>query len=144
MRAVAFVLILVMVVCAACGVGGEQQRARNAEAVDEALAQAANGARLRHLMQSLPKGGDLHNHLDGAIYAETWLDWAAEDGLCVDLTVPAIREKDADSCAASGWITAQEARDDTKSSMRSQFARSFLAQAGRDVISSLRRSAGLQ
>jgi len=65
-------------------------------------------------MQSLPKGGDLHNHLDGAIYAETWLDWAAEDGLCVDLKVPAIREKEAVSCAASGWITAQEARDDSE------------------------------
>ncbi len=24
----------------------------------------------------MPKGGDLHNHLSGAIYAETLIDWA--------------------------------------------------------------------
>lgn len=112
MRVVAFVLTFLMVFCVACGVSGEQPRARNAEAVDNALSEASNGAGLRHLMQTLPKGGDLHNHLDGAIYAEAWLDWAAEDGLCVDMKVPAIREQERDSCAASGWITAQEARED--------------------------------
>ena len=31
----------------------------------------------------MPKGGDLHNHLSGAIYAESYLRWAAEDGLCI-------------------------------------------------------------
>jgi len=32
----------------------------------------------------MPKGGDLHNHLSGAIYAETLIDWAAANGSCVD------------------------------------------------------------
>jgi adenosine deaminase len=32
----------------------------------------------------MPKGGDLHNHLSGAIYAESMIRWASEDGLCVD------------------------------------------------------------
>lgn len=31
----------------------------------------------------MPKGGDLHNHLSGAVYAESFLHWAADDGLCV-------------------------------------------------------------
>ena len=31
----------------------------------------------------MPKGGDLHNHLDGAIYAEDLIDFAASDNLCV-------------------------------------------------------------
>jgi hypothetical protein len=31
----------------------------------------------------MPKGGDLHNHLSGAIYAESYLRWAVDDGLCV-------------------------------------------------------------
>ena len=31
----------------------------------------------------MPKGGDLHNHLSGAIYAESYLRWAAEDNLCL-------------------------------------------------------------
>jgi adenosine deaminase len=32
----------------------------------------------------MPKGGDLHSHLSGAIYAETLIDWAAANGSCVD------------------------------------------------------------
>jgi adenosine deaminase len=34
-------------------------------------------------LADMPKGGDLHNHLSGAIYAESYLGWAAADGLCV-------------------------------------------------------------
>ena len=33
----------------------------------------------------MPKGADLHNHLTGAVYAESWIRYAAEDNLCVDL-----------------------------------------------------------
>ncbi|MFE4050838.1 adenosine deaminase [Streptomyces sp. YIM B13518] len=32
----------------------------------------------------LPKGGDLHNHLSGAVSTEYLVELAAEDGLCVD------------------------------------------------------------
>lgn len=35
-------------------------------------------------LQEMPKGGDLHNHLAGAIYAENWIDYAVHDNLCVD------------------------------------------------------------
>ncbi len=35
-------------------------------------------------LREMPKGGDLHNHLLGAIYAESFIQWAAEDGLCVN------------------------------------------------------------
>ena len=34
------------------------------------------------LLRAMPKGGDLHNHLSGAIRAESWAQWAAADGLC--------------------------------------------------------------
>lgn len=40
---------------------------------------------LRQFLQRFPKGGDLHNHLSGAVYAESYLAWAAEDGKCIDL-----------------------------------------------------------
>src|SRR5271154_1281340 len=33
----------------------------------------------------MPKGADLHNHLSGAVYAESWIRAAAEANLCVDL-----------------------------------------------------------
>lgn len=32
----------------------------------------------------MPKGADLHNHLSGSIYAESYITWAAENGLCVN------------------------------------------------------------
>ena len=34
----------------------------------------------------LPKGGDLHSHLSGAVYAESYIQWAANKGLCVNQT----------------------------------------------------------
>ena len=40
---------------------------------------------LREFLYAFPKGGDLHNHVDGAVYAETYIRWAAEDGKCIDL-----------------------------------------------------------
>ena len=39
---------------------------------------------LRQFLQRMPKGGDLHNHLSGAVYAESYLRWAAQDGKCID------------------------------------------------------------
>jgi len=40
---------------------------------------------LEAFLREMPKGGDLHNHLSGAIYAESYLSWAADDRLCVVL-----------------------------------------------------------
>jgi adenosine deaminase len=37
-------------------------------------------------LRDMPKGGDLHNHLWGALYAENLIDYAADDGLCIDRT----------------------------------------------------------
>ncbi|MBC8013765.1 MAG: hypothetical protein H7X74_06780 [Methyloceanibacter sp.] len=39
---------------------------------------------LRVFLKRMPKGADLHNHLDGAVYAETFIRVGGEDGLCVD------------------------------------------------------------
>ena len=40
--------------------------------------------RLRMFLHAMPKGGDLHNHLGGSVYAEDFVDWATTEGLCVD------------------------------------------------------------
>ncbi|MGA9966832.1 MAG: adenosine deaminase [Terriglobales bacterium] len=37
-------------------------------------------------LRDIPKGGDLHIHLSGALYAENLIDYAAGDNLCVDRT----------------------------------------------------------
>jgi adenosine deaminase len=38
---------------------------------------------LEAFLREMPKGGDLHSHLSGAIYAESYLKWAGEDNLCL-------------------------------------------------------------
>ncbi len=43
----------------------------------------SNPALLAAFLRELPKGGDLHHHLSGAVYAETFLGWAAQDSLCI-------------------------------------------------------------
>ena len=56
--------------------------ARRAGALFDSL--LGQPARLHVLMRELPKGADLHNHLSGAIYAESYIEWARASGLCLD------------------------------------------------------------
>jgi len=44
----------------------------------------SGSAALYTFLLQFPKGADLHVHLSGAVYAETFIRDAAEDGLCVD------------------------------------------------------------
>lgn len=44
---------------------------------------AAQPPRLWVFLQEMPKGGDLHNHLAGSPYAEQFIEWAGEKGMCV-------------------------------------------------------------
>jgi adenosine deaminase/adenosine deaminase CECR1 len=46
---------------------------------------------LRAFLQRMPKGGDIHSHLGGAVYAESYIGWAAEAGYCVDESDDALR-----------------------------------------------------
>lgn len=48
-------------------------------------------------LREMPKGGDLHNHLSGGIYAESWIDFAAQDNLCVDRTTSVLMAPPCDS-----------------------------------------------
>ena len=57
----------------------EQRVARALEAA------RANPLELRAFLVRMPKGADLHSHLSGAVYAESWIRAGAEDNLCVDL-----------------------------------------------------------
>ncbi len=40
--------------------------------------------RLGDFFRKLPKGGDLHNHLSGAVTTEYLIELAAQDGLCIE------------------------------------------------------------
>jgi adenosine deaminase len=67
---------------------------------------------LRAFLQAMPKGGDLHNHLFGAVYAESWIKWAEEDGLCIDTDALAIRFPSGAGCAVDGLAIASDALTD--------------------------------
>ncbi|MGB6973749.1 MAG: adenosine deaminase [Terracidiphilus sp.] len=56
--------------------------ARAARAYDAAV--KGGPLTLRAFLDQFPKGADLHVHLSGAVYAETFLKDAAEDGDCVN------------------------------------------------------------
>src|SRR5271168_2468591 len=55
---------------------------RTAHALDLARTDPLN---LYAFLKRMPKGADLHNHLGGAVYAESWIRAGAEDNLCVEL-----------------------------------------------------------
>ncbi|HEX6694327.1 MAG TPA: hypothetical protein VF035_06530 [Longimicrobiales bacterium] len=62
--------------------------------------------KLALFLRQMPKGGDLHSHLSGAVYAETFLRWAAEDGTCIELaTFTLVRPP----CDRDGRIAASDA-----------------------------------
>jgi len=60
--------------------GAEERTARYMESVRH------QPGLLLAFLRDMPKGGDLHNHLTGAIYGESWIDFAVDNGLCVDRT----------------------------------------------------------
>ena len=81
----------------------------NSEQRTELGLQAAkrNLLQLRHFLLGMPKGADLHNHLSGAVYAESWIRAAAEDRLCVDLRNLAFSKPQSSSDSGSGHTTFQ-------------------------------------
>ena len=73
----------------ASGSIGEQRAARALESVRQ------NPLELREFLVRMPKGADLHNHLAGAVYAESWIRDGADDKLCVDLDTLSLFKTDA-------------------------------------------------
>lgn len=56
----------------------EQKTARHFESVK------TQPLELYAFLREMPKGGDLHLHLSGSIYAESYIEWAAKANLCVN------------------------------------------------------------
>jgi adenosine deaminase len=53
-------------------------------------------------LREMPKGGDLHNHLSGAIYAESFIGWSAADGGCLMTDTMSLADP---PCASGGRPT---------------------------------------
>jgi adenosine deaminase len=73
---------LLLVALALLPVAAYADEQRTAEALDKVR---VNPLLLHDFLKRMPKGGDLHVHLNGAVFAESYLNAAAEDGLCIDV-----------------------------------------------------------
>ncbi|MGH9888795.1 MAG: adenosine deaminase, partial [bacterium] len=71
----------------------EAQTARYLESIRD------DPSHLLAFLGEMPKGADLHSHLSGAVYAESLLGWAAEDGNCLDATTLALSAAPCDASA---------------------------------------------
>ena len=63
---------------------GAPSEQRAARALDHARTAKDSALEVEAFLRPMPKGGDLHMHLSGAVYAETFLRDAAVDSLCID------------------------------------------------------------
>ena len=95
-------------------------------ALDQKSARAFEAARkdplaLHAFIERMPKGADLHMHLSGAIYAETFIRDAAADLLCVNMTkirfeknIGTSKSLPAQAVCADGSVAAASAFKDQK------------------------------
>lgn len=68
---------------------------------------------LTAFLKQMPKGGDLHNHLSGAIFAESYIDWAIKSGLCIDLKTLKLTQS-TDGCSVDKPTVKQALSEDDK------------------------------
>ncbi len=104
---------------------------RKAAAAFESAKHAGPPA-LRAFLEKMPKGADLHMHLSGAVYAETFLQNAAEDGICID---PVLKEFSAKKPCTGALVPAAQAFTDQKlyDALVDSFSmRAFVPSAGVD------------
>lgn len=94
----------VAVLVAAGAAGGQVRHAGDAGEAKAARAfEKARGSALalHAFLERMPKGADLHMHLSGAVYAETFLREAAGDGMCVNpVTRALVRGSEGAVCVA--------------------------------------------
>jgi adenosine deaminase len=87
------------------GATAEQRAARALEAA------RTNPLDLRAFLVGMPKGADLHDHLVGAVYAETWIREGAEDQLCVSVSSLSFVKRQSGACP-KGDVPAERAYQD--------------------------------
>jgi len=74
-------------------------------------AQRGRPPMLRTFLQRMPKGADLHTHVSGAVYAESYIAWAAQEDLCAVRATGAITQP---PCAPEdGKVPIRQAYQDT-------------------------------
>ncbi len=100
MRRSALLLLCLPLFLIACKPGANSPNSptnRTVRAME--IARSQGPLALRTFLLAMPKGADLHVHLSGAVYAESFLRAAAEDGLCVDPKLLKFVKPTGKSCA---------------------------------------------
>jgi adenosine deaminase len=80
----------------AADAGQSGNEAKTARAFD--AARKAGPLALHEFLVGMPKGADLHVHLSGAVYAESFIRAAGEDGLCIDIKLLTFVKPPAGGC----------------------------------------------
>src|SRR5579862_2453819 len=120
--AVALVIFVPLIVWA------QKQSTNNSAATGSAEARAtkafevaqANPMALYAFLLQMPKGADLHNHLSGAVYAESWIRAAIEDHLCVDTRTFALSKPQSKVLDSNGEPECDEGKAPAANSVHNQ------------------------
>jgi len=113
-----FVLLLAACIAAQGVVRKSAQQTPGEQRAERLLAAArANPLDLYAFLYRMPKGADLHVHLTGAVYAETFIKNGADDGLCIDIlshsfVKPRPSATSLTASCADGQVPASRALDD--------------------------------
>ena len=96
-------------------VGQNGTQAKAARAFEAARKQGPLA--LHDFLLGMPKGADLHVHLSGAVYAESFIRAASEDGLCIDAKTLSFAKPPAGGCPhVLGQMSATELLAHTQTS----------------------------
>jgi adenosine deaminase len=101
-RVLSKTLLLVTSATLVAQVPSSEQRASRAFEAAKKLGAPA----LYAFLAPMPKGADLHMHLSGAVYAETFLREAVEQNLCVDPVALSLAAPDKDHACSGGEVAA--------------------------------------
>jgi adenosine deaminase len=76
--------LLSVIICVPSGISQVQNTSPMERAAKRLESIRSDPAELLNFLERMPKGGDLHHHLTGAVYAESYINYAVEDGDCID------------------------------------------------------------
>ncbi|HEU4560293.1 MAG TPA: hypothetical protein VFS20_20760, partial [Longimicrobium sp.] len=133
-----FLIPILLVLLSAFATPAGAQRQESSETRTARAMEGLRGSppRLYAFLREMPKGADLHSHLSGAVYAESYLRWAVEDGLCISRRALVLIRPPctftADTVAADSAFASQTLYDQLVDAFSMRGWNSALAQTGHD------------
>lgn len=97
------IFIIVLLAFSICGSCSADDNQRQTARLYESMLRGSepNIAKLNLFFTQMPKGGDLHNHYTGTLYAETYLGWVARKGWWINpCTLKIVTTQESGDCAS--------------------------------------------